>query len=262
MKDGELNFLEYLAGEEQNLLVSIVNFRSDFDAFYNLDNICQEPLRYLEVSKEEDIVPSLFLFVHFHLYFSVSCLLRSHFSESLASTRKAIDASLSAYRIILDPKMADLYKTRDNSFLHIKSHIQRERKTDSSKYPFAEGLLELHDMCSEYGSHADVSSFVHRVEVRDLPDKNKQNLMFHYFQFPKDPNEYAVYLIDTIFAFYGMLQIFRDFFEPRVKKANPGWGEKVDALGKLLNKRRTELYGTIKRTRPDAMAEIEAQQPR
>ena len=32
MKVGELNFLEYLAGEEQNLLTSIINFRPDFDA--------------------------------------------------------------------------------------------------------------------------------------------------------------------------------------------------------------------------------------
>jgi hypothetical protein len=258
MKVGELNFLEYLAGEEQNLLTSIINFRPDFDAFYNLDSIYQEPIRYLEVTREEDIVPSLFLFVHFHLYFSVSCLLRSHFSECLASARKAIDASLSAYRIILEPQTAELYKKRDKSFLYIKSHIQSERKKDGNKYPIAEGLLELHDMCSEYGSHADVSSFVHRVEVRDLPAPNKQHLMFHYFQFPKDTNEYAVYLVDTLWAFYGMLLIFRDFLEPKVKGASPNWGQKVDALGVHLNERRNTLYGIIKRTRPDVMAEIEA----
>lgn len=258
MKVGELNFLEYLAGEEQNLLASIINFRPDFDAFYNLDNIFQEPFRYLEVTKEEDIVPSLFLFVHFHLYFSVSCLLRSHFSECLASARKAIDASLSAYRIILDPQTAELYKKRNKTFLYIKSYIQGERSKDKNRYPLAEGLLELHDMCSEYGSHADVSSFVHRVEVRNLPALNKQHLMFHYFQFPKDTNEYAVYFVDTLWAYYGMLLIFRDFLEPKVKAANPDWGKKIDMLGVLLNKRRNALYEVIKRTRPDVTTEIEA----
>ena len=102
MKIIEGNFLEYLGIEEQNLLTSIVNFRSEFDLFYNLDKIYQEPLNRLKVPEEKSLVPQLYRFVHFHLYFSISCLLRSHLSESLSSTRKAIDAALSAYKIILE----------------------------------------------------------------------------------------------------------------------------------------------------------------
>ncbi|GMQ88627.1 MAG: hypothetical protein BMS9Abin09_0056 [Gammaproteobacteria bacterium] len=258
MKIGQLNFIEYLAGEEQNLLASVVNFRSDLDIFYNLDAVFQEPMQLLEVTEKEELIPSLYLFVHFHLYFSVSCLLRSHFSECLASARKAIDGSLSAYKIILEPEAAELYKTRDKTFLFIKSHIQNERKKDDTKYPKAEGLLELHDMCSEYGSHADVSSFVHRVEVKDLPEPGKQHLMFHYFQFPSDPNEYAVYFIDTLWAFYGMLLIFRDYYEEKVNELNPNWGKKVDELGLILSNRREELYSHFKRVKPEVLEEGEA----
>ena len=94
MKLGEQNFLEYLGNEEQNLLTSIVNFKSEFDLFYNIDRIYQEPLKRLVVSSDDVVVPQLYLFVHFHLYFSMSCLLRSHLSETLSSLRKAIDASL------------------------------------------------------------------------------------------------------------------------------------------------------------------------
>ena len=41
MKLGELNFLEYIGKEEQNLLTSIVNFKSEFDLFYQVDKIYQ-----------------------------------------------------------------------------------------------------------------------------------------------------------------------------------------------------------------------------
>ena len=242
MKIAQLNFLEYLAREEQNLLSSIVNFREDFDFIYRLDNIYREPLQYIEVDKPEEFVPRLLLFVHFHMYFSVSCLIRSHFSECLASVRKAIDASLSAYRIILDPKTAKLYEKRDKTFLHIKSYIQAERKKDGNKYPIAKSLLELHDMCSEYGSHADVSSFIDRVEILDLPDPRKQQLRFHYFQFPRDPNEYAIHLVDTLWAFYVMLFIFKDFIGSKLKDRSTDWSQNLEEIGSQLFRRKTELY--------------------
>ena len=74
MKLGENNFLEYLGSEEQNLLTSITNFKNEFDIFYDLDRIYQEPLKRLVVTAEKTVVPQLYLFVHFHLYFSFSCL--------------------------------------------------------------------------------------------------------------------------------------------------------------------------------------------
>ncbi len=254
MKAGQLSFIEYLAYEEQNLLTSIVNFRGDFDAFYNLDVAYQKPLSTLEVNVDEDILPSLYLFVHFHLYFSISSLFRSHFSESLASTRKALDASFSAYRIILEPETVELYRNRDRSFQFIKSYIQNERKKDPEKYPIAENLLELHDLCSEYGSHSDISSFVHRVESRPIPNTKKDFMMFHYFQFPRDMHEYAVYLIDTLWAYYGMLLIFRPFIEEKIKDSD-SLGEIIDELGALITDRRNELYKHFQRTKPEVINE-------
>ena len=45
MKAEEINFLEYIGTEEQNLLTSLNNFRREFDLFYNIDRIYQEPLK-------------------------------------------------------------------------------------------------------------------------------------------------------------------------------------------------------------------------
>ena len=193
MKLGELNFLEYLGNEEQNLLTSIVNFRSEFDLFYNIDRIYQEPIKRLIVSSENVIVPQLYLFVHFHLYHSISCLLRSHLSENLSSLRKAIDASLCAYKVILEPDSATAYLDRDKYFQFIKSNIQREIEKDSSLYPLAHNLIKMHNACSEYGSHSDISSFFHRLETRATEDEKREILLVHYFQFPRNQEEYRFY---------------------------------------------------------------------
>ncbi|GEM_PF-3997359 len=240
MKISDSNFLEYLGAEEHNLLASIVNFKSDFDLFYNLDQIYREPLIRLEIPPSKATIPQLFLFVHFHLYFSVSCILRSHLSECLGSMRKAIDASLSAYQIILEPSSAQAYENRNPMFQHIKSHIQNEIKKDSSKYPLAHQLVNIHDLCSEFGSHADVSSFFHRLELR--PDANgKKELRVHYFQFPKKKPEYQFYFIATLQGFYLMFRIFKVFFDQNLKIIDIHWEQLIETLGKKLDEQR-KLY--------------------
>lgn len=247
MKMTELNFLEYLGAEKQNLLTSIINFRSEFDRFYNLDGIYQEPLRRLEVSEEKSLVPQLYLFVHFYLYFSISCLLRSHLSECLSSVRKAIDASLTAYKIILEPQTSQRYLNRDIYFQHIKTNIQREIKKDSSKYPLARRLIGIHDACSEYGSHADISSFIHRLEVKDIPGTRKDRLLVHYFQSPRQIEEYKYYFIFTLQAFFLMFMIFKTFFDANLKIVDPNWEEVIKALGPELEKLRRRYYSQIKK---------------
>jgi hypothetical protein len=173
MKPGELNFLEYLGNEEQNLLTGIVNWKKEFDLFYDLDRVYQEPLRRMIVSFGSEAVPRLYLFVHFHLYFSASCLLRCHLSETFSSLRKAIDASLCAYRILVKPDSELAYLERDKYFQFIKSNIQREIKKDASLYPLAHDLLFIHEKCSEFGSHSDPSSFIHRLERKKTDDHTR-----------------------------------------------------------------------------------------
>lgn len=234
MKAGEVKFLDYLSAEEQNLLTSIINFRSEFDLFYNLDRIYQEPLRRLEVSEDNSLVPELYLFVHFHLYFSVSCLLRSHLSECLSSIRKGIDATLSAYKMILEPQTSEKYLNRDPMFQQIKNNMQREIKEDPSKYPLAHRLIEIHGDYSEYGSHADISSFVHRLEVKGIPGTKKDQVLLHYFQFPRQTEEYQFYFIVTLQAFFLMFMIFKVYFDTNLRITDPQWEGVIKALGQKL----------------------------
>ena len=243
-----LRFHEYLGAEEQNLLASVLNFRTELDLFGQLDDIFQSPIARLRIPEEDEaglLVGQLYLFVHFHLYFSVSCLLRSHLSESFSSTRKAIDASLTAYKIILEPETASRYIQRDRYFQFIKASLQNEIKKNSSKYPLAHILIKLHDSCSEYGSHADISSFVHRIEMNELPGANADLLQVHYFQFPRDSTEYKFYFVLTLQAFLQAFRIFKAFFNKRLKIIDPGWEASIGKLNALLEQLRQQHYAAI-----------------
>jgi hypothetical protein len=249
MKIDELNFLEYIGIEEQNLLTSLNNFRKEFDLFYNLDRIYQEPRRRLIISEDNVLVPQLFLFVHFHLYFSISCFLRLHLSECLASVRKAIDASLSAYKVILEPDFSTKYVNRDKYFQFIKSNIQREIDKDSAKYPLAYGLIEIHDACSEFGSHADISSFFHRLETKEIPGTKQDQLLLHYFQYPRNLEEHRFYYIVTLQAFYRMFLIFKLFLDSTLRIIDPKWESTIKVLGPKLETLRRQSYSKIEGNR-------------
>lgn len=245
MKIKDLNFLEYLGTEEQNLLTGMINFRKEFDLFYNVDRIYQEPLKRLVVSEDNVLIPQLYRFVHFHLYFSISCILRTHLSESLSSTRKAIDASLSAYKIILDPESSKKYIDRDRYFQFIKTNLKKELDKDSSKYPLAHALIKIHDSCSEFGSHADISSFFYRLETKEIPETTQSQLLVHYFQFPRDEEEYRYYYIITLRAFYLMFLIFKVFFDKHLKIIDPKWEATIVQIGSTLEKLRKETFDKI-----------------
>lgn len=238
----ELNFLNYLGTEEQNLLTGLVLIKDDFNLFLNLDYIYQEPLKRLVISEKNDLIPfQLYRFIHFHLYFSMSCLLRYHISESLFSTRKAIDAALTAYKLFLEPEATEKYKQRDNYFLHIKSHIQKERKKDLSKYPLAAELIEVHDLCSKYGSHADINSFHSRLEVKKSSDTDDGYIMIHYFEI-LDATEMQKMYFQTLNIFYSIFKIFKIVFDTRLKLIDTEWEYKiknfVEKLEEGINKHR------------------------
>jgi hypothetical protein len=241
-----MHFLEYLAGEEQNVLTTLVNLRADFDVFNHLDVLYRAPLDHLDVPHGEETLPSLYLFVHFHLFHSVACLARAHLSECLASNRKAIDAALSAYEIFLDPATVAQYKAREGRFRFIKRHIAKARKADPSSYPLAAELVTLHEICSEYGSHADISSFIHRVERQELGKPGKSKLLFHYFQFPRDKTEYHAYFVETLLAFYQMLLIFRPFISAKAVGLPTDWEKEIAAIGKAIEGERNAVYEFFK----------------
>lgn len=224
----QITFPEFTAKEEQNLLISLLKYRPDFEVFTRLDRLFQKPIPLLKIPPTEDTLPKLYLFTHFHLYFSISQLMRAHLSESFASTRKAIDATLSAYEMILHPETIPLYIARNIKFQSIKGHISRARKNDSNSYPLAEELIELHSICSEYGSHADVSSFLHRSETKE------ENIVVQYFQFPQNEGEYHLYYAETLLAYTQMLIVFTPMLTKYAQNLEKSWEEELNKIHTAL----------------------------
>lgn len=242
---GDLNFLDYLSGEEHNLLVSLVNLKPDFDVFSHLDGLYKLPLQKIEIKESEAVIPSLFLFVHFHFYFSISCLLRSHLSECLGSVRKGIDASLSAYKIFLEPESEEAYRKREWVFQTIKGNIKKDREKDPSRYPLAEELIPLHEKCSEYGAHADFSALEHRIEVYHIENSDKRKLAFQYFDYPSDRDLYHCLFVDILKAFHIMLLIFQPFMVEKLTNQSTEWASEIKKLGEALNSEQEKCHNRI-----------------
>ncbi len=197
---------------------------------------------------DEFVVPQLYLFVHFHLYHATSCLLRSHLSECLGSIRKAIDAGLSAYKIILEPSSGEQYVKRDRAFRYIKTTVEEAIKQDATKFPLAAGfLLDMHEKCSQIGSHADVTSFIHRMAIQKPTTTQSGEMQVYYFQFPKEKTEYRLYFLGSLKVFLRLFQIFKIHFDRELRIIDPKWEETIEKLGPTLNQRSAACREQLRR---------------
>ncbi|MDR7377099.1 hypothetical protein J2X19_001757 [Rhodoferax ferrireducens] len=160
-----------------------------------------------------NMVAQLYHFVHVQYLAALSNLLRLHLSESMGNTRKAVDATLTAYELILFPEKLPMYLAREWHFQTIKSRIERARKGDPTKYPLAAGLLELHDIGSQYGAHADVSSFIHRMKRRPHEDSRGIIQNFVYFQVPESQDQGDAHYVNLFHNFLLMTRVFDPFTE-------------------------------------------------
>jgi len=204
------NYLEYISNEEYNLLTSLRNFGKEFFLFSELDFIYKEYfkiLQSLKVKPNYEAVISIFLyFIHFNFYFSTSCFMRGHTGEAFSSIRKSIDAGFTAYYILENKDSVEDYINQEKYFIYIKNTIKKIRESDKTKYPLAQGLIELHELCSSYASHADISSFINRIVIE------KDKIGFNYFTIPEDKNTFKLYFVVGILSFYYLFRIFKNLF--------------------------------------------------
>lgn len=122
------NIFGFIAEEEENLLVSTYHGKTHLHALEEVDSIIRSPVDKLVVPKEMAAVAQLYLFIHYHLYSTFTNFMRLHLAEAMTAQRKAIDAALSAYKIIDDPSTANAYENREWEFQNIKTHIAKARK--------------------------------------------------------------------------------------------------------------------------------------
>lgn len=215
MPDGPVppNIFEYMEAEAENVKVSAKYHEAVLKEHTVVDRIIRACIEGLRIDNTPaNMVAQLYHFVHVQYLAALSNLLRLHLSESMGCTRKAVDATLTAYELILFPEKLPMYLAREWHFQTIKSRIERARKGDPAKYPLAVGLLEMHDMGSQYGAHADVSSFIHRMKRRPSEDGGIiQN--FAYFQVPESQLQGDSHYVNLFHNFLAMTRVFDSFTE-------------------------------------------------
>ena len=209
-------FSEFISSEEYNFSISNLRLKKEFLFFSEIDFIYKEYFKIIQSLKikpnHESVIWSLMYFVHFNFYFSISTFMRGHCTEAFNPIRRAIDAGLTAYLIIEDNDSAKDYLNGGRRFINVKQTIRNERTSNPSKYPLAKGLIELHETCSAYASHADIRSFIHSLEIK----KNKMD--FKYFSIPENNNEFKLYFIVSIMSFYYLFKIFKIFIDQKLAK--------------------------------------------
>ena len=60
----------------------------------------------------------------------------------------------------------------------------------------------------------------------------------HYFQFPRNPDEYRFYYIITLQAFYKMFMIFKLYLDKNLKIVDTEWEKVINIIGPELEKLR------------------------
>lgn len=243
---GRVNFLEFLAQEEHNVLASLCNLREEFDLFFNLDQVYKAPLDRLKPKPDDMVVPQLYLFVHYHLYSSVASILRVHLAEALASTRKAIDGALTAYELIKHPEKTTEYLNGSRHFVNIKAAVKKSFSQDADSYPLAKGLIGLHEHFSHFGSHADFSGFAHRLRVTRRDDGDT-SVDFDYFHKPDNDVEFRYYFACLLHAYYRIFLIFRKYFDTQFRIFDSQWEGRIAELEEVLPRQVRTLKSRLER---------------
>jgi len=230
----EIDFFSYLGDEEENLLKSIFNFNKEIGLLKLLDDCFQIQFGRFSADQnklDEVLVATLFMHVHSHYYICFSQFLRCHLSMAYCVLRIAIDACLAAYHIIKKPEDAEKYIEQNRFFLFIKRNIEKALRKNPDTYPKAINLINLHDICSSFGSHADVTTLVHRLDL-----SNRDKISLGYFQFPGEEKEFGKHFLTLLKGYLIIFEIFSDYVEDKVDSKEKELEEKLDVLRSFLKR--------------------------
>ena len=246
-----LDLFRFISIENENFLVSIANNRDEFGLFSHVHGLYRPAMSNVNVTENEAVIFQLITFIHYHLLFSTSCLIRCHLSEAFASARAAIDAALIGAMIIKDRSLQVAYAKRERPFDKLNRHL-RNFVRDKKPLPHHHvgELLKLHDKCSAFASHADIGSFVHRIDFSRPSDQSDPMMTVEYFQFAKNQIERKIHCLALLFTFVMILDVFSDFlvFENEVVPLD--WQNELHGLGAKIEKLNDELKVELGQSNP------------
>ncbi len=228
------NLLRFVSDEHHQFLIAIVNKRDEMKAVNNIQGLYSAALSRVQLSNRANLIAYQLLgFTHYHFFLGTVCQLRCHMAEAFNSLRCAIDGALVAASIIKDRPSQTAYFKREKPFDKLNRHLRnfvKAKRLDKLPHPHVPILLEMHDLCSSFASHADVETFAHRA--REFRDESGVEWATHeYFQFSRDSQQQRFYFFSLMHGFAIILDVFSSFLVDEQKKVEEQW--------------RRELHGAI-----------------
>lgn len=219
----EMNILDFMGHQEQNLIGGIINLQGDLGFMTKLDGLYQYLIQWSGINKSSEVLlTALFLDVHKGYYNSMLNFLRNSFSVAMMSTRRSIDAGLTAYHLCLHPEDQPVFHDRSHKrykkvFGSIKGYIKDRLK----EYPAANGLVKVHELGSRWAAHATSEALLHRLEMKKPTKEEDGRLLLHYSEVMNYPEPYLGYYFYLIMI-YSMIHVlfWKEFFEKKFQIKN------------------------------------------
>ncbi|MBU6234305.1 MAG: hypothetical protein KGQ41_00535 [Alphaproteobacteria bacterium] len=233
-----IDILEFVTREQKNFLVSLHNQKEEIAALQHLQGLYEASLTLKEVDEKDLIIIQLLTFIHYHYLYATASYMRCHLNEAYASGRIAIDAALNAGLILQDRSLQVKYLNREAPFDKTVRHYKSLPKKGLEVHKFIPALIDINQKCSML-CHADISSFLHRVNIEK--SKETQTLYVQYFQFSQDKNEFKIHFLQTIQIFVLCLEIFSEFLVDEKKILPKKWHEELTELGTAIETKINQL---------------------
>ena len=234
------DFPHYIGVEETNLLKSMANLGEDFFLIHNLEMLFRNCTSLKPIDDKSLKIPIfLYLVVTNEIYNVFASYLRLHKSLSFRCLRVAIDCTLTAYYLIKKPEKLDIYlcqleeevdKGKEKEWKKIFLNIKRTINGSIDDFPYAKGLIDIHEFCSIY-SHSDALGVLHKYSE----DKEKGVLEAKYFDYEKDFDDYNKWLANMLLSYFNIFIVFwNEMFKFRAC-------DKAIAIEKNINEYRINL---------------------
>jgi hypothetical protein len=219
--------------------VSLANGSEELKIIGHLQGLYRAPMSNATVGENEFVLFQLLTFTHYHLLYALASHMRCHLSEAFASARAAVDAALIAAQIIHNRASQVAYAQRTKPFdklnRHYKNLIKENKPLPHALMP---DLIKLHDDFSSFASHADIASFVHRIEK---VEGYTPMMAVQYFQFAKNRAERMIRGLTLLHTFVMVLDVFANFLVEEVKSVPSQWRDELHGLGGRIERQIEDL---------------------
>lgn len=236
---GAPNLIEFVSTDSQNFMASLINFRTEIDLFGELDVLYR--LAILEGSSPRSSLPllQLLFLAHYQLLSSTASLLRCHLSDAWASTRVAIDCALIGATLIQDRTLANAWIQRAKPFDKLlRTYRNALRDGGQLPHPLVKPLIERYDFLSQYSSHADINTFVHRLKFEE---EQTTVMTTYYYQFPENDVDFQIEILRLLRDFVLVIDVFSDFLVAEAKRVSISWKNSLHHLGGRIERRLKQL---------------------